>query len=179
MKLNAIIFSIVFSLLLFGAFPAVAEEKHEHQPYVGSEAFESVKQLVGLWEATMDMGKGPMKITASYRLTSGGSAIVETVFEGGPMEMMSVYHDNSNKMLTMVHYCAEHNQPKLILTSMKDNRLTMELSGDNDIDVANETHIHAATISFNGKDGMTQEWTSFEKGKMQKAIKIDYIRIKG
>ncbi len=79
----------------------------------------------------------------------------------------------------MVHYCAEHNQPKLILKSMKDNRLTMELSGDNDIDVANETHIHAATISFNGKDSMTQEWTSFEKGKMQKVVKIDYKRIKG
>lgn len=179
MKSYAGILSVVAGFLLFFAVPAVAEKGHEHKPYVGSEAFENMKQLVGLWEATMDMGKGPMKVQASYKLTSGGSAIVETVFEGAPHEMMSVYHDNSNRILTMVHYCAEHNQPRMILKSMKANQLTMELSADSDIDVANEKHIHAATIMFNGKDAMTQEWTKFEKDQKPQVMQIHYKRING
>ena len=68
---------------VIGLLPLVSAQvsAQETDRYVGSEAFERVKQLVGFWEGTIDMGQGPEKITASYKLTSGGSAIVETVFE--------------------------------------------------------------------------------------------------
>jgi len=175
MKTQNFIFSIVISLLVFGSVQAVAQE---HKPYTGSPAFERMKQLVGVWQGTMDMGKGPETITASYKLTSADSAIVEMVFEGKPHEMMSVYHDDSNRVLTMTHYCAEHNQPKMTLTDMAGNKLTMDLSQDSDIDVAREMHIHSATILFDGNDKMTQQWVSFDNGKKKQTVEIVYQRVR-
>ncbi len=175
MKTQNLIFSIVVFLLAYGSVQAVAQE---HKPYTGSQAFERVKTLVGSWKGTMDAVKGPETITASYKLTSAESAIVETVFEGTPHEMMSVYHDDSNRLLTMTHYCAEHNQPKLTLTGMADNKLTLDLSKDSDIDVARETHIHSATILFDGNDKMIQQWVSFENGKEKQVVEIAYQRVR-
>jgi hypothetical protein len=148
MKIQNLFFAMVTFILVFGVSHALAEkQEHEHKPYTGSKAFERMKTLVGVWEGSMDMGeKGVMKSTLSYKLTAADSAIVETVFEGAPHEMISVYHDDSKRRLIMTHYCAEHNQPKLTLTNMVENELTMDLSKDSDIDVEREIHIHSLTI---------------------------------
>ncbi|GJL78660.1 MAG: hypothetical protein NPINA01_16490 [Nitrospinaceae bacterium] len=176
MKFNKV-FAGVVALFVFAAPQAMAEEGHQHKPYVGSQAFEQMKGLVGSWEGTMDAGKGPEKVALSYKLTAFDSALVETVFEGTPHEMVSVYHDDSKRKLTMTHYCSEHNQPKLTLTSMKGNQLNLDLSKDSDIDVAKEAHIHAASIQFDGKDKVVQRWTSFEGGKERQVVEIAYKRV--
>jgi len=165
----------VFSLLVLAPGQVIAQE---HKPYVGSKAFEQMKQLVGTWEGTMDMGKGQKKITASYKLTSGGSAIIETVFEDTPMEMVTVYHDDSNKTLQMTHYCALGNQPKMALKSMENNQLWFTLSPDSGVDLAKERHMHAAAITFDGPSNMTQHWTEFKDGEMGKPATIVYTRVK-
>jgi hypothetical protein len=149
-----------------------------HKPYVGSKAFERMKQLVGNWEGSMNMGKETMPMKVSYKLTAAGSAIIETSHEGTPHEMMSVYHDDKNKKLTMIHYCAEHNQPKLVLQKMDNNQMTMDLSPDSEIDVANESHIHSAAIQFEGDDKMTYLWTSFKGGKKDMVVKVAFNRAK-
>ncbi len=165
----------VLSLLVLAPGQVIAQE---HKPYVGSKAFEQMKQLVGTWEGTMDMGKEQKKITASYKLTSGGSAIIETVFADTPMEMVTVYHDDSNKMLQMTHYCMLGNQPKMALKSMENNQLSFTLSPDADVDVAKERHMHAAAITFDGPTNMTQRWTEFKDGEMGIPATIVYIRVK-
>ena len=168
---------IAMFYFLFGAtFSAVADQGNK--PYVGSKAFERMKQLAGNWEATMDMGKGPQTVKASYKLTSAGSALIETVFEGAPHEMVSVYHDNKNGKLTMTHYWAEHNQPKLVLAGMNNNTLTMDLASDSDVDVAKEMHIHSIAIQFEGADKMTQLWTSFAGGKKAMVVTMVFNRVK-
>lgn len=176
--MNKILFIFVgmFCFLFVGPFPSVADQGHK--PYVGSEAFERMKQLAGKWEGSMDMGQGPMQIKASYKLTAAGSALVETFHEGTPHEMVSIYHDNKNKKLTMTHYCAEHNQPKLVLAGMDNNKMTMDLSPDSEIDVAHEKHIHSAAIQFEGDDSMTHVWTSFVDGKKDQVAKITFNRTK-
>ena len=47
---------------------------------------------------------------------------------------------------------------------MENNKLTTDLASDSDVDVANEKHIHATAIQFEGADKMTQTWTSFAGG---------------
>ena len=175
MRTHRLTLACAIGLLTFGSVQLAAQER---QPYVGSEAFERLKQLVGTWEGTMDMGQGPMTITASYKLTSGGSAIVETDFEGAPHEMVTVYHDNPNRELSMTHYCMLHNQPKMMLKDMKMNELMFDLSEDADIDVANEMHMHSLTIRLDGTDKMTQVWTNFEGGREKEVVEIAYIRNK-
>jgi hypothetical protein len=95
--------------------PVVAHAgEHQSAPYNGSSEFERMKQLVGSWEGTSDMGKAGEKVRVEYRLTAGGSALLETLFPGSGEEMVSVYHDRNGK-LAMTHYCMLRNQPKMAL----------------------------------------------------------------
>ena len=174
MKTHRLILAGVICLLAFGSLQVAAQEQ---KPYVGSEAFERMKQLVGAWESTMDKGQGPVKMTASYKLTAGGSAIVETVFEGAPHEMVTVYYDNPKRKLNMTHYCMLHNQPKMMLQSMKANELTFDLSKAADINAAKDDHMHSLTITFDEKDKMVQHWTRFEGGKKKEVVEIAYKRV--
>ncbi len=173
---NTLLIVVATFGLLFGAtFSAIADQGHK--PYVGSKAFERMKQLEGNWEASMKMGEQTMKMIASYKLTSGGSVLIETTHEGAPHEMVSVYHDNKNKNLVMTHYCAEQNQPKLVLTEMGSNKLMMDLASDSDIDTAKEKHIHSVSFQFEDKDKMTQTWTSYADGKKDMVVKMEYTRV--
>lgn len=176
MKKNLCIFFALFFFLIGGTFSSFADEGHK--PYSGSKAFERMKRLAGNWEGSADFGQGPQKIKAHYKLTSGESAVIETFHVGMPHEMVSVWHDNKNRQLTMTHYCAEHNQPKLILKEWDQNKLTMDLSSGSEIDVAHESHIHSAAIQFDGEDRMTHNWTSFKDGKQAQVVKIVFNRIK-
>ena len=177
MNTHKLFFAVLIGLMAFGSIPAVAQEQTP-PPYVGSAAFERMKQLAGSWEGMMDMGKGPMKVTASYKVTSNGSALIETVFEGAPHEMITVYHDDSQHQVNMTHYCSLGNQPKMKLASMNGDTLSFNLSQDADIDEAHDMHMHAAAVTFNGKDQITQQWTKFEPGKPNQTVKVAYSRIK-
>ena len=76
--------------------------------------------LPGTWTATNEHGT---TITESFRLVSGGSALVETFGVGGNHETVSVYHkDRGSLMLT--HYCAQGNQPRLRASGVDANGIT-------------------------------------------------------
>lgn len=76
---SLLIAAICFSL----AGPIVANAgEYQSAPYTGSREFERMKQLVGSWEGTSDMGKEEKKVRVEYRLTAGGSALLETLFPG-------------------------------------------------------------------------------------------------
>src|SRR6266404_464243 len=96
----------LFTSLL--ATPLLAGEPPK--PYQGSAEFERMKGLVGVWESTVDMGQGPMKVSLEYRLIAGGSAVEERIFAGSPQEMITMYHDKNGK-LALTHYCMLANQP--------------------------------------------------------------------
>ena len=98
-----------------------------------------------------------------YKVTSNGSAVVETLFPGTPHEMISVYHDNHNGKLTMTHYCAFGNQPKLDLVKLESGQLDFELSPSSDIP-AGEDHMHSLKIAIEDNK-LTQTWTCEKSGK--------------
>ena len=176
--MNKTLFTLVVMLCFLSAATFSSAGPEGHKPYVGSKAFERMKQLAGNWEGSMKMGQEVMKMKSSYKLTSAGSVLIETTHEGATHEMVSVYHDNKDKKLVMTHYCAEHNQPKLVLAKMDGNKLTMDLSSDSDIDVAREMHIHSIAIEFEGDDKMTQQWTSYADGKEGMVVTMAFNRVK-
>jgi hypothetical protein len=177
--MKKILFIFALCFLFLGTFSSSSFADQGHQkPYVGSEAFERMKKLAGNWEAHMQMGGQTMEMKASYKLTSGGSVLIETTHEGTPHEMVSVYHDNKKKELVMTHYCAEHNQPKLMITGLDKNKLTMDLSPDSDIDTASETYIQSVSIQFDGDDKMSHKWTSHKGGKKDMVVDMAFNRAK-
>jgi hypothetical protein len=152
----------------------------EYQPaaYTGSAEFERMKQLVGTWEGSSDMGKEGEKVRVEYRLTAGGSALVETLFPGSAEEMVSVYHDRKGK-LAMTHYCMLRSQPRMTLA--KADPQTIELvfaRKGTDIDPAKEKHMHAVRITFTDKDHITQKWTMFEKGKDTGGVTLTLMQVR-
>ncbi|MBC8283172.1 MAG: hypothetical protein H8E32_05105 [Nitrospinae bacterium] len=175
MNKKILAFFVSFLILTGGASYCFADAGHK--PYSGSKAFERMKRLAGNWEGSANFGQGIQTIKAHYKLTSSDSAVIETFHVGTPHEMVSVYHDNKSKKLMMTHYCAEHNQPKLVLKEWGNNKLSMDLSADNEIDVGKESHIHAAAIEFEGEDRMTHKWTSFKDGKQDQVVKIVFKRV--
>src|SRR5579862_542550 len=57
---------------------------------------EKLKKLAGTWAEADKDGKPTDTIVSVYKITSGGSAVHETIFPGQPMEMVSVYHLNGS-----------------------------------------------------------------------------------
>ena len=168
---------LVLACLLFvGSFVAYAGEG-KGSPYSGSKEYERMKQLIGVWEGTSNMGKEGQKVRVEYRTTAGGSAIVETLFPGTPEEMISVYHDNKGK-LSMTHYCMLQNQPSMKLQKASGDTLAFVFSKGGGIDPKQDAHMHALTISFVDKDHIVQNWTLFEDGKEKGVTRLNLSRVR-
>ncbi len=167
--------TLVIAALCFCFVGLSAADAGEHQsaPYTGSKEFERMKQLVGVWEGTSDMGKEGERVRVEYRLTAGGSALVETLFPGGVEEMVSVYYDRKGK-LAMTHYCMLRNQPRMTLKKALD----FVFAKENDINPAREPHMHAVSITFEDKDHIVQRWTMFEKGKAKGGVTLKLTRVR-
>ena len=60
-----------------------------------------------------------------------------------------------NQKMTMTHYYSVANHPKLVLTRLGNNKMTMDPSSDSDIDVTHEIHIHSFNVTFEGPNKMT------------------------
>ena len=177
MKRIAYILLVLPCLLLVGSFLAYAGEG-QGAPYSGSKGYERMKQLVGVWEGTSNMGKEGQKVRVEYRLTAGGSAIVETLFPGTSDEMISVYYDDSKGRLSMTHYCMLQNHPHMKLLKAGADKLDFMFAGGTGIDPKKDTHMHALTISFVDKDHIVQNWTLFEDGKEKEVTRLNLSRVR-
>jgi hypothetical protein len=170
---------LCIAVCFFLAGPLVTHAgEYQSAPYKGSPEFERVKQLVGAWEGTSDMGKAGEKTRVEYRLTSGGSALVETLSPGNGEEMVSVYYDQKGK-LAMTHYCTLRNRPHMTLA--KSDAKSLELvfaKKGNDINPAKEMHMHAVSFSFTDNDHIVQKWIMFDKGKKAEEVTFKLTRVR-
>jgi hypothetical protein len=157
---------------------AASSGEHQMGAITPSKDFEKMKELVGVWEGTTDMGKGMVTIKATYELTSAGTAVLERLFVGLPHEMVTVYYDYDGK-LTMTHYCSLGNQPHMELTNPGGNNMLFVLSEKNpNLSSVKETHMHSLNISFDNKDNITHTWSLYEKGEKRSDSVIKLTRTK-
>lgn len=153
----------VCCMALVGSWAAAAEEC-DPASYSGSKEFERVKQLVGVWEGSGMTGKEEQKTKVEYKLTAGGSVVMEYLSPGTPHEMVTAYADRKGK-LSMTHYCMLQNQPRMDLQKSGEDSLEFVFAKENDVDPAKDAHMHALTITFKDKDHIVQKWTLFKEGK--------------
>ncbi len=158
---------------------AVADSKAgsemAHQQPTSLE-FTRIKALAGKWKGTSTGPEGKdLPAMVEYRVTSGGSAVVETLFPGTEHEMVSVYHERNGR-LSITHYCMLGNQPELALTGASPNQMDLSLAPGSGINAATETHMHALTLNWADPDHLTQTWTLFEHGKATSATVITVAR---
>ena len=140
-----------------------------------SGAFEKIKSLTGEWTGKMSGGSAA---TSSFRVTSGGSAVMQMLGEGTDMEMPTVFHMDGERLMA-THYCAAKNQPRMVLVPAGGDGNTLKFDF---LDVTNlrnpeDGHMRGVTFTFIDKDHFRQEWTYREKGK-DSADSFDFVRKK-
>lgn len=151
---------------------ALAQE-HEHiTPLKTSPQFQEMLKLVGKWEGTT-MGH---KSTAEFRLTGGGSAIMEIMAEGTPYEMITMYHMDGDRFLA-THYCAGHNQPRMAATpSDAPNVIEFKYVDGTNI-LPGYPRMDQVKMVLADADHHKEVWTSNDNGKAD-SMEFDFQRVK-
>lgn len=157
--------TILTSLSLASALVLTANELPTPKP--GSAEFERIKSLVGTWKGTTDMGQGPIEMTVQYRLLAGGSVLEERVFQGTPMEMITMYYDKDGK-LALTHYCVMGNRPGMVLKSSDAKTFNFEFDKSCGIDPLTEAVMNGMTLRFDNADTITATCKAVIKGEPQK-----------
>ena len=166
---RTLIFTFVCLFLQSIAMVTYAADRHEMPKVTMPAAFEQLKELVGTWEGKTDMGDGEKNMTVIYRLTSGGTAVAETLAAGAPNEMETIYYKEGDS-LAMTHYCALGNHPKMSLKKADDRTMTFEMTGPVGITSPDEPHMHALTLTRVDADTLQQDWTHYQNGKATQTV---------
>jgi hypothetical protein len=126
-----------------------------------SPGFEALKKLAGEWTGTGPDGKPG---TIKFKVTSGGSVLVETMFPDTDHEMITVYHMDGPD-LVMTHYCAMGNQPRLKADSAGETKtLSFKSVGGTNMKL-DDMHMGRAKFTLVDDDHYTVEWCSCNGGK--------------
>ena len=128
----------------------------------GPAAFARLQSLAGTWQGTSG-GEDSGRVV--YRVTAGGSAVMETLLPGTPHEMVSVYYlDGGDLVLT--HYCAAGNQPHLRLDREASTADELVFAPDGGSNLTPERgYIHDGRIRFVGADRLESAWSFWQGGK--------------
>jgi hypothetical protein len=136
------------------------------------------KQLAGDW-----VGKGngegkDIEARINYKVTSGGSAVVETIGPGTEHEMVTVITKDGDS-LALTHYCMLGNQPHMKAEGKgDDNKVAFNFTGAGNMKSDKDMHMHSVTFTFVDKDTLKAEWTSFADGKESAKMVFDLKRKK-
>jgi hypothetical protein len=165
---------LICGLLVAGvSFMASGDDKHKHDHVSGASTnagFEKMKTLVGTWVNPDKDGKPTDEVVSVIKLTSGGSAIHETLFPGQAMEMISVYTADGPDLL-MTHYCMLGNQPRMkASTKTIGNKLNFEFAGGTNLDPKKDKHMHAAVLTIVDADHYEVEGIGWDNGEPAKEM---------
>ena len=147
-------------------------------PAAGNAAFDRIKGLEGTWTGTAgQVGSEAGEVTVRYRVTAGGNAVEETLFAGTAHEMVTMYYLDDDGV-SLVHFCASGNHPKMRLSSGADPAtMTFRFAEAVNFDVA-ETHMHDGVLYLLGGDRLRTEWLSWVDGKPGATVRFDLTRAK-
>lgn len=160
--------AVVLAVTLLAAAPAAAGGMD------AAAAFAKLKTLEGAWTGT---AAGEPGAEIEYRVTGGGSVVMETQFGGTAHEMISMYHMDGDK-LVMTHYCAAGNQPHLQLdpAAGDEGEMTFVFAGGSNLDPAKDGHIHGARFRFADDGSIHSVWSSYRDGKPEHEMVFELTR---
>jgi hypothetical protein len=144
-----------------------------------SKALEQLKSLAGNWEGVAQWTgarTGSYPMSATYYVTSNGSALVENLIAKQAPVMTSVYHLDGNN-LRLTHFCGAQNQPRL-----KARRIDLEHKAfDFDfVDITNlkspdAPYVHGLEIRLLDPNHITVTFL-FQTGRAESRERLDLNR---
>ena len=128
---------------------------------------DTIKKLVGDWVELDEAGVPTDNVVSSYRVTAGGTAVLDVEFGGTDHEMLTVFHQDGDD-LVLTHYCMLGNQPRAraVKTSAK-SALRFDCDGiPGNAASHDEKHIHGWSIEL-ADDGVLHYHAALvENGKV-------------
>lgn len=151
---------LIFVPVAFADHPAEHSTKNDPTksapippPDTSSPELNRIKALEGRWKSTTSMfGKEDEEVFTEYKITAGGSAVIETSFPGTPNEMVSVYYDDDQGKLAMTHYCMMRNRPHFSLVESTKDGIKLGVTKVEGVKSENEPTMGAITMKFEDKD---------------------------
>jgi len=128
-------------------------------------AFDKMKTLDGSWVGTMVESSKTFDTNSHFMMVSDGS-MMAWLAEGSPYEIVTMFHmDGKDFMAT--HYCAAHNQPRLVAVPVGDsNRVVFKFKDGTNIG-PHDGHMQEVTFIFQGRNQHVEEWAYVdEQGKV-------------
>jgi hypothetical protein len=139
---------------------------------------DAIKRLAGDWVGKVKHGPQEVDATVSYKVTSGGSAVVETLFGGTEHEMVTVYHQDGDD-LVLTHYCMLHNQPRMRAEAGgAADKLAFKFAGGTNLKSEKDAHMHDMTLEILGDDHIKATWSMYKDGKKVESTTLDLKRKK-
>ena len=151
------------------AAPAAAQQPApDHHAMKPSKGFSQLTPLVGEWEGQTPDGK---PVRASYRIVSGGTALLEDLRMGGEPEMVTVYHPDGDRV-AVTHFCTSGNQPQMETAPITGDakQFSFEFVRATNLASPSDGHMHHLTVTLVDKDHFTEEWTWQEGGAGHAAL---------
>jgi hypothetical protein len=169
--------AFVLAVLVAVVFPVLAAQAQPAKEDSGVAAFARLKALEGTWVGRAgEAGGETIDATASYRVTSGGSAVMETLFPGTPHEMVTMYTLDRG-VVVLTHYCTMGNQPRMrARRGGSPDELVFDFAGGANIDPKRDGHMHDLRLVFVGTDHIRGEWRSWKDGKPGGTAAFDMTR---
>ncbi|HEX5035977.1 MAG TPA: hypothetical protein VFX30_02330 [bacterium] len=140
-----------------------------------NSAFEQIKALSGTWTGKGEMEGKEQTMTTKFRVTSAGTAVEEVMFPGTGHEMVNMYYPDGDGV-SMVHYCAMGNQPRLKLTSKGGKKLDFTYVDGSNIPSPDSPHMSDVSLTIKGKDKLTEDWKS-TGGESKKPTTFVFTRV--
>jgi hypothetical protein len=171
----------VVVLAVFGLAAHAADAGKEAPKASPADAqFEHFKQLAGEWvgKGPAEAGKDGHEMHVIYKVTSGGSAVVETIMPGTEHEMVTVIHKDGDA-LVLTHYCMLGNQPHMKAEEKGDaNKVVFKFTGASNLKSEKDMHMHGVTFTFVDKDTLKSEWSHYVDGKEGGTVAFELKRKK-
>lgn len=132
------------------------------EPAGAAATFEKIKSLEGEWVHEVD---GEVQTVSRIQIVAGGSAVMETLFPGTDLEMISMYHIDGDRVL-LNHYCMLGNQPRFeAVMNQESNVIEFKFLDATGLNTPGEMHIHHGRVEWVGPDQLRSAWTPYENGK--------------
>jgi hypothetical protein len=155
MKMNAI---VCLALLALAPMVVAQEGARKSKTNAGLEKF---KTLAGDWVSKAE----GQETTINYKVTSGGTAVVETIGPGTPMEMITVITADGDG-LALTHYCMVNNQPQMHAAGGQTGKsIAFKFVRATNMKSEKDMHMRNVTYTFVDKDTLKADWTNYTGGK--------------
>jgi hypothetical protein len=156
---------MIGGLLLIAFTAGTRGDEPRKAPSDTHPGLERMKKLAGTWVEADKDGKPTDKVMSVIKVTSGGSAVQETIFPGQPQEMVSIYHRDGSD-LVMTHFCVLGNQPRLKADPKSpSNQIRFLFAGGTNLDPTKDMHMHEGTLTFVDDDHLEVNGVAWVGGK--------------